>query len=34
MSQDNNDLDAIIDNLKSFRSINQKQVKFIVTKAK
>lgn len=34
MTPDNNDLDAIIDNLKSFKSITQKQVKFIVQKAK
>ena len=34
MSQDNNQLDVIIDNLKSFKSITQKQVKFIVQKAK
>ena len=34
MSQDNNDLDLIIDNLKSFKSITQKQVKLIVQKAK
>ncbi len=34
MSQENDDLDLIIDNLKSFKSITQKQVKFIVLKAK
>ena len=34
MSQDNLELDTIIDNLRSFKSITQKQVKFIVQKAK
>lgn len=34
MSQDTNELDTIIDNLKSFKSITQRQVKFIVEKAK
>lgn len=34
MSQDNNELDAIIENLRTFKSLSQKNVKFIVTKAK
>jgi hypothetical protein len=32
--QTNNDLDAIILNLRTFKSITQKQVKFVVQKAK
>lgn len=34
MTQDNNDLDVIIDNLKSFKPITHKQVKLVVQKAK
>lgn len=34
MSQDNQDLDMIIENLRSFKSITQKQVKCVVQKAK
>ncbi len=34
MSQDSNELEVIIDNIRSFKSITQKQVKFVVQRAK